>query len=169
MGSNPSYFKGDNLPVENVSYNDVKEFILKLNQKTGKTFRLPTEAEWEYAARGGKKSKGYKYPGSNNIDNVAWYYENSSLKTHTVKTKQPNELGIYDMSGNVEEWCSDYWYGDYTSEAQTDPQGPSSGSYRVYRGGSLLSDARDCRISNRSLSKPSNRFLNLGFRLALFR
>lgn len=168
MGRNPSVFKGDNLPVEKVSYEDVKTFITKLNEKTGKTFRLPTEAEWEYAARGGKKSRGYKYSGSNNIDNVAWYHENSNWKTHPVKTKQPNELGIYDMSGNVFEWCSD-WYGDYTSKAQTDPQGPSSGSYRVYRGGSLLSDARDCRISTRGFDDPSFKLFKLGFRLALSR
>ncbi|MBQ6753984.1 MAG: SUMF1/EgtB/PvdO family nonheme iron enzyme [Bacteroidales bacterium] len=186
MGSNPSYFKGDNLPVESVSYEDVKTFITKLNQKTGKKFRLPTEAEWEYAARGGNKSKGYKYAGSNNIDDVAWYYENSGNKrlnddtwnadkvhnnhcrTHPVKTKRPNELGIYDMSGNVGEWCSD-WYGDYTSKAQTNPQGPSSGSYRVSRGGSWYYFARLCRVSNRFYYDPSGRIINLGFRLALAR
>ena len=168
MGSNPSYFEGDNLPVEQVSYNDVKEFITKLNQKTGKTFRLPTEAEWEYAARGGKKSKGYKYSGSNNIDDVAWYYENSNNKTHPVKTKRPNELGIYDMSGNVWEWCSDN-YGAYSSSSQTNPTGPSSGSYRVYRGGSWYFNARGCRVSHRSGFNPSSRFNSLGFRLALAR
>ena len=184
MGSNPSYFKGDNLPVEQVSYNDVKEFILKLNQKTGKTFRLPTEAEWEYAARGGKKSKRYKYSGSDNIDDVAWYHENSGNKrlnddtwnvyklynnncrTHPVKTKQPNELGIYDMSGNVREWCSD-WYGDYTSKAQTNPQGPYSGSSRVNRGGSWYYFARFCRASNRNYDFLSILNRDLGFRLAL--
>ena len=166
MGNNPSFFKGNSLPVENVSYNDVKEFITKLNQKTGKTFRLPTEAEWEYAARGGNKSKGYKYAGSNTIDDVAWYDDNSNFKTHPVKTKQPNELGIYDMSGNVWEWCSD-WYGDYTSEAQTNPQGPSSGSDRVARGGSWGSDARFCRVSLRYSGSPSSRANSLGFRLAL--
>ena len=166
MGNNPSYFKGDNLPVENVSHNDVKEFILKLNQKTGKTFRLPTEAEWEYAARGGKKSKGYKYSGSDNIDDVAWYSENSDDKTHPVKTKRPNELGIYDMSGNVWEWSSD-WYGGYSSNAQTNPQGPSSGSARVIRGGSWYSNARYCRASNRYNGNLSNLIINLGFRLAL--
>ena len=168
MGSNPSYFKGDNLPVERVSYKDVKEFITKLNQKTGKTFRLPTEAEWEYAARGGKKSKGYKYAGSNNIDDVAWYYENSNNKTHPVKTKRPNELGIYDMSGNVWEWCSDN-YGAYSSSSQTNPTGPSSGSDRVYRGGSWSGDAGRCRVSNRDDYRPSSRYNNLGFRLALAR
>ena len=166
MGRNPSYFKGDNLPVERVSYNDVKEFITKLNQKTGKTFRLPTEAEWEYAARGGKKSKGYKYSGSDNIDDVDWYYENSNGKTHPVKTKQPNELGIYDMSGNVCEWCSD-WYGGYSSNAQTNPQGPSSGSYRVDRGGSWNDYARFCRASYRNYDLLSNPGNYRGFRLAL--
>ena len=166
MGNNPSYFKGDNLPVERVSYNDVKEFITKLNQKTGKTFRLPTEAEWEYAARGGKESKGYKYSGSDNIDDVAWYYENSNNKTHPVKTKRPNELGIYDMSGNVWEWCSD-WYGKYTSEAQTNPQGPSGGSNRVSRGGSWIINARYCRASNRYFDDLSFLYIILGFRLAL--
>ena len=166
MGSNPSGFTGDNLPVENVSYEDVQAFITKLNQKTGKTFRLPTESEWEYAARGGKKSRGYKYSGSNNIDDVAWYYENSNNKTHPVKTKQPNELGIYDMSGNVYEWCSD-WFGKYTSEAQTNPQGPSGGSNRVNRGGSWISNARYCCASYRIYDCLSILGNLLGFRLAL--
>ena len=166
MGSNPSYFKGDNLPVERVSYEDVKTFISKLNGKTGKKFRLPTEAEWEYAARGGNKSKRYKYSGSNNIDDVAWYIDNSDDKTHPVKTKRPNELGIYDMSGNVWEWCSD-WYGGYSSNAQTNPQGPSSGSYRVIRGGSWRFDARSCRASDRNYGFLSYLRIILGFRLAL--
>ena len=166
MGSNPSYFKGDNLPVENVSYDDVKTFITKLNQKTGKTFRLPTEAEWEYAARGGGKSKGYKYSGSNNIDDVAWYEDNSNNKTHPVKTKQPNELGIYDMTGNVWEWCSDK-YGAYSSSSQTNPTGPSLGSNRVFRGGSWGYFAWYCRASNRSYDDLSYLNFILGFRLAL--
>lgn len=166
MGSNPSYFKGDNLPVENVSYNDVKEFITKLNQKTGKTFRLPTEAEWEFAARGGKKSKGYKYSGSDNINDVAWYVYNSDVKTHPVKTKRPNELGIYDMSGNVWEWCSD-WYGDYSSNAQTNLQGQSSGSYRVLRGGSWYINASHCRAASRSSASISFLYFYLGLRLAM--
>ena len=166
MENNPSRFVGDNLPVECVSYDDVKEFITKLNQKTGKTFRLPTEAEWEYAARGGKKSKRYKYAGSDNIDDVAWYDDNSNLRTHPVKTKQPNELGIYDMNGNVHEWCSD-WYGKYTSEAQTNPQGPSSDSYRVYRGGSWGTNARICRASYRNFDFLSFLHSNLGFRLVM--
>ena len=166
MGNNPSYFKGDNLPVEKVSYEDVKTFITKLNEKTGKTFRLPTEAEWEYAARGGKKSKGYKYSGSNNIDDVAWYSKNSNDKTHPVKTKIPNELGLYDITGNVLEWCSDR-YGDYSSNAQTNPQEPSSGDERVIRGGSWLNNAWLCRISYRSYEFLSYSNLYLGFRLVM--
>lgn len=166
MGSNPSYFKGDNLPVENVSYDDVKTFITKLNGKTGKTFRLPTEAEWEYAARGGKKSKGYKYSGSNNIDDVAWYSENSNDKTHPVKTKIPNELGLYDITGNVWEWCSD-WYGAYSSSSQTNPTGPSLGSDRVSRGGSWNNNARCCRASYRYDDILSNLGDFLGFRLVM--
>ena len=117
MGSNPSKWKGDNLPVEKVSWDDVQTFIKKLNAKTGLNYRLPTEAEWEYAARGGNKSNGYKYSGSNDIGSVAWYASNSGSKTHSVGQKKPNELGIYDMTGNVWEWCND-WYGDYSSSSQ---------------------------------------------------
>ncbi len=168
MGNNPSDNKGDNLPVERVSYNDVQEFIAKLNQKTGKTFRLPTEAEWEYAARGGNKSKGYKYSGSNNVEDVAWYWDNANTKTYPVKTKQANELGLYDMSGNVWEWCSD-WYGGYSSSSQTNPQGPNSGSNRVLRGGSWNLNAWFCRVSYRGSISPSYRNFNGGFRLAFAR
>ena len=166
MGGNPSYFKGDNLPVENVSWNDCQTFITKLNQLTGLKFRLPTEAEWEYAARGGNKSKGYKYAGSNTIGQVAWYNGNSSSKTHPVGQKLPNELGIYDMSGNVWEWCQD-WYGDYNSSSQTNPTGPSSGSYRVARGGGCYNDATGCRVSGRDGGYPTDALNYLGFRLAL--
>lgn len=156
MGSNPSSFKGSRKPVDSVSYNDCIEFISKLNSKTGQSFRLPTEAEWEYAARGGNKSRTYKYSGSNTIDNVAWYEVNSYNKgssspdygTHNVATKSPNELGIYDMSGNVWEWCSD-WRGSYSSSSQTNPTGASSGSIRVLRGGSWGSYAGYCRVANR--------------------
>ena len=166
MGSNPSYFKGNNLPVETVSWNDVQEFITKLNQKTGANFRLPTEAEWEYAARGGNKSNSYKYSGSNTIGNVAWYWDNSNSETHQVGTKSPNELGIYDMSGNVWEWCQD-WYGDYSSGSQTNPIGSSSGSFRVLRGGSWNNRARLCRVSLRNYYFPDRGSYYFGFRLVL--
>ena len=166
MGSNPSNFKGNNLPVERVSWNDCQEFIKKLNSLTGLNFRLPTEAEWEYVARGGNKSKGYKFSGSNDVGNVAWYWDNASEKTHSVATKSPNELGLYDMSGNVWEWCSD-WYGSYSSSSQTNPKGPSSGSLRVGRGGSWLDNARYCRVSYRIGNHPGIGISNLGLRLAL--
>ena len=167
MGSNPSDFSGSKRPVEKVSWNDCRTFITKLNQLTGKTFRLPTEAEWEYAARGGNKSKGYIYSGSNEIDDVAWFTSNSSNTTHDVATKSPNELGIYDMSGNVWEWCQD-WYGSYSSSSQTNPTGPTSGSGRVRRGGCWNNIATGCRVADRNYSSPSCSTLNgLGFRLAL--
>ena len=174
MGNNPSRFKGSDNPVECVSWNDCQEFIKKLNALTGKTFSLPTEAQWEFAARGGNKSKGYKYAGSNNLEEVAWYYDNSYDKgenhpdygTHSVATKQPNELGLYDMSGNVCEWCND-WYSDYSSSAQTNPIGPSTGSSRVLRGGVWLSSARFCRVSFRDFNDPVGRNDDLGFRLSL--
>ena len=166
MGSNPSYWKGDNLPVECVSWDDSQEFIRKLNALTGQHFRLPTEAEWEFACRGGNNSRGYKYSGSNYIDNVAWYRDNYGEKTHPVATKSPNELGIYDMSGNVWEWCAD-WYGDYSSGAQTNPKGPYDGSNRVDRGGSWNYGTRLCRSSYRIGNKPATRGFILGLRLAL--
>ena len=181
MGSNPSYFTptngyAENLqrPMERVSWNDCQQFVSKLNQMTGKNFRLPTEAEWEYAASGGKKSHGYKYAGSNTIGYVAWYLDNSyalgssspDYGTHTVATKAPNELGLYDMSGNVWEWCQDR-YGSYSSEAQTNPTGPSSGSQRIFRGGSWDDSASGCRVSTRGYYGPSNTYNYLGLRLAL--
>ncbi|MDD6902038.1 MAG: formylglycine-generating enzyme family protein [bacterium] len=166
MGSKPNHFIGANLPVETVSWNDCQEFITKLNELTGKKFRLPTEAEWEYAARGGNKSQGYKYSGSITLDDVAWYSSNSSSKTHPVATKAPNELGIYDMSGNVWEWCSDR-YGDYSSSAQTNPTGPASGANRVLRGGGWSDDARYCRVSFRSSLSPDGSYSYMGFRLCL--
>ena len=169
MGSNPSDFSGyPQRPVEKVSWNDCQEFITKLNQLTGKNFRLPTEAEWEYAARGGNKSKGYKYSGSNTIDDVAWYKDNSGNGTHNVKTKLANELGIYDMSGNVWEWCQD-WYDRkyYQNSLQTNPTGPSSGSGRVIRGGSWHLNAKHCLVSNRSYYYPGYRNDYLCLRLAL--
>jgi formylglycine-generating enzyme required for sulfatase activity len=166
MGGDPSSFKGSKRPVESVSWNDCQEFIRKLNTMTGKRFRLPTEAEWEYAARGGNKSIGYKYAGSDNLDRVAWYDKNSGSKTHDVGQKSPNELGVYDMSGNVWEWCAD-WYGSYSSNSQTNPSGPSSGSYRVYRGCSWGSNARYCWVSRRDNRSPGYSFNSLGLRLAL--
>ena len=171
MDSNPSYFKGDNLPVEQVSWNNCQTFINKLNQLcagqlNGMRFSLPTEAQWEYAARGGNKSNHYKYCGSDNIGDVAWYVENSGDETHVVGTKSPNELGLYDMSGSVWEWCQD-WYGDYSGDSQTDPTGPSSGVVRVYRGGSWCSDAIYCRVSYRINGPLNYTYNNLGFRLAL--
>lgn len=164
MGNNPSNFKGDNLPVEQVSWNDCQDFLSKLNRLTGKKFRLPTEAEWEYAARGGNKSRGYQYSGSNNLSDVAWYRVNSGDKTHAVGTKQANELGIYDMSGNVWEWCQD-WYGNYSSSSQTNPTGATSGSDRVVRGGSWDYYAWLCRSSYRYVA-PDYR-CGLGLRLVL--
>lgn len=167
MGSNPSGFTGNlQRPVENVSWNDCQTFITKLNALTGETFSLPTEAEWEYAARGGNKAQGYLYSGSNTIGDVAWYTSNSSSTTHPVKTKQANELGLYDMSGNVWEWCAD-WYGSYSSSAQTDPVGPSSGSYRVLRGGSWSLTATCCRVANRYYDSPSGAGSDNGLRLSL--
>lgn len=164
-----SYGVGDNYPAYYISYTDCQTFINKLNQLTGETFRMPTEAEWEYAARGGNKSEGYIFSGSNNIGDVAWYTGNSGSISHIVGTKAPNELGLYDMSGNVWEWCSD-WYGNtYYSQSggTTNPTGPSSGSDRVRRGGSWCANASYCRVANRNLNGPFHRGSNLGLRLAL--
>ena len=166
MGSNPSYSKGDNLPVENVSWYDCQTFIKRLNSYTGRNFRLPTEAEWEFTARGGNYSRRYKYSGSNYIGDVAWYGENSGDRTHPVGTKQANELGLYDMSGNVWEWCSD-WDGSYSSYSQNDPTGPNSGSRRVMRGSSWYDIARYCRLSYRGSYAPGSRYDDLGLRLVL--
>jgi len=166
MGSNPSYNKGADLPVECFSWYVCQEFIQKLNSLTGRNFRLPTEAEWEFACRGGNNSRGYKYSGSNDIDNVAWYYGNSGSKTHPVGTKAPNELGIYDMSGNVWEWCNDL-YADYIANSQTNPTGHQRGSNRVIRGGGWNDSARTCRSSNRSNNDATALNGCLGLRLAL--
>jgi formylglycine-generating enzyme required for sulfatase activity len=165
--ADPSVFKGDDLPVDNVSWNDiVNEFLPRLNAMTGKTYRLPTEAEWEYAARGGNKSCGYKYSGGNTIDDVAWYGDNSDGKTHAAGTKSPNELEIYDMSGNVYEWVND-WRGDYSSVAQTNPKGPSSGYFRMMRGGAWNSVAVGGHVSLRYCHYPDGRSDDIGFRLAV--
>ncbi len=166
MGKNPSKFKGNKYPVERVSWEDCQKFIKKLNKITGKQFRLPTEAEWEFAARGGNLSKGYLYSGSDNLDDVAWFRDNSGGTTHNVATKGSNELGLYDMSGNVWEWCSD-WDGPYSSIAQTNPTGPSTGSLRVLRGGCWFSYDGFCRVSGQGGSSPDDRDSSLGLRLAL--
>lgn len=154
LNPNPSYFNGDSLPVEQVSWNDIQTWLEYLNERDGLTnspnkYRLPTEAEWEYVARGGKNwSNNFTYSGSNTIENVAWYSSNSGSSTKTVGTKSPNQLGIYDMSGNVWEWCND-WYGAYSSSSQTNPTGPSTGSYRVLRGGSWYFSEYFCRVAVR--------------------
>lgn len=174
MGSNPSHFIADTFPVENVSWEDCQVFITTLIQLTGRSFRLPTEAEWEFAARGGNESQGYKYAGGNNIDNVAWYSGNDSWPTrgteaygtHAVATRMPNELMLFDMSGNVHEWCQD-WYSGYSADSQINPTGPVSGTNRVYRGGSWYFDEWFCRVSFRNSTTPSYRSYGIGLRLAL--
>jgi formylglycine-generating enzyme required for sulfatase activity len=166
MGKNPSQFKGDGLPVENVSWEEAVEYCNLRSSKEKLTpcysgsgdaikcnfavngYRLPTEAEWEYAAKGGAISKGYKYIGADDIESVSWYSENAKNTTHPVGTKKPNELGLYDLGGNVIEWCWD-WYADYGSAPLSDPRGPQAGSNRIYRGGNWLLDARNARASRR--------------------
>ncbi len=153
MGNNPSRFKGNKKPVECISWNDCQEFVLKLQALTGLKFGLPTEAQWEYAARGGNKSMGYKYSGSNSLDDIACYSKYFNIDGHKeVGSKQPNELGIYDMIGNVWEWCNDY-YNNYCDSIQTDPIGPNKdkfgASYRVYRGGGWANESKLCRVSCR--------------------
>ena len=167
MGSNPSPAQDDNYPVCNVSWDDVQEFITKLNEQTGKKYRLPTEAEWEFAARGGNQCiMGAKFSGGHEIDKVAWYGGISGNQVHTVGGKRPNELGIYDMSGNVQEWVSD-WCADYSRRSQTNPKGPSGGDYRVIRGGGWKSGRLNCRVSDRDFHLPSMRSDDFGFRLVL--
>ncbi len=167
LGRKPSIDKGDKQPVESVSYYDCMNFLMKLNELTGMHFRLPFEAEWEYAARGGNLSKGFLYSGSNDPLEVAWYYDNSGnpVPRHKpVAKKAPNELGIYDMSGNVFEWCMD-WYENYSSESQTNPTGPNSGTKRVIRGGSYNSNIVLCRVTSRWYEYPYIRNINMGLRL----
>ena len=166
MGSNPSSFTGDlQCPVERVSWNDCQTFIKKLSELTDTEFRLPTEAEWEYAARGGKSSRGCPYSGSQAVGDVAWHWNDASKATHPVRTKSPNELGLYDMSGNVWEWCADR-YGLYNSASQTNPQGPKTGTRRVHRGGSWYNYARSCQVAVRNSSAPDSTSSGLGLRCA---
>ena len=166
MGNNPSYFKYDNLPVENVSWDDCHEFTEKLNRMTGKRFRLPTEAEWEFAARGGNKSNHTQYSGSNELNDVAWHGNKNGATTYPIRTKKPNELGIYDMSGNVWEWCQD-WYGEYNESSQPNPAGPSNGFKRIDRGGSCFSIDWHCRLSFRRNCSPAYRSNEQGVRIVL--
>lgn len=184
MGSNPSFFLGDSLPVDNVSYADVRQFVFKLSKITGKKYRMPTEAEWLYAARGGHKSQGYKYSGSNNLDEVAWTKENSGKKTHEVGTKEPNELGIYDMTGNVMEWCYDN-YGVYPSEDVINPTGPIKETLSTYKdgvwtiqeankephyvmkGASWINSSKNCYLDKRHHSYINHRRYNFGVRIVM--
>ncbi|MDZ7876488.1 MAG: formylglycine-generating enzyme family protein [Saprospiraceae bacterium] len=172
MGNaNPSWFKGDNRPVENVSWNDIKNtFLPALNKLTGKNYRLPTEAEWEYAAKGGEHwTNNFQYAGSNDIDEVAWFVKNSHQESKPVGLKAPNQLGLYDMSGNVWEWCSD-WYGNYSPATDVpiaNPTGAVEGSYRVMRGGSWFNSSVFCRTSYRYNDHPAYDYNNVGFRLVL--
>lgn len=166
MGNKPSKFRGAKRPVEQVSWTDCQDFIKELNTLTGFQFRLPTEAEWEYAAQGGISGNGYKYSGSNDAEDVAWHNRNSWHETHVVGEKKANEIGLYDMSGNVSEWCQDN-YGLYSKECQINPVGPTSGPGRVIRGGSFYFEKQDSEVINRGYSKESYRSYSLGFRLAL--
>ena len=166
--ANPAWgFYGEwaNYPMGYVSWEEAREFCQKLSEATGKRYILPTEAQWEYAARGGNKSRHYKYAGSNNIDEVAWYKENGDNISHPVGTKKANELGCYDMSGNVMEWCLD-WYGRYVKNDTVNPQGPARGTYRVHRGCSWLWEAKYLRVSSRSVDTATGRFYDVGFRVA---
>lgn len=180
MGSNPSYFKGKRRPVEQVSWYDCREFISKLNDLTGKKFKLPTEAQWEFAARGGKKTKGFNFPGCDSVKNVAWYRGNSGKwykgksgkETHDVGLKNPNELGLYDMGGNVWEWCNDF-YNNYPSSSQTNPTGESDNiryshvPCRCCRGGAWDDWAVGCDVCYRGLNRPEIRSYHIGLRLCL--
>ena len=183
MGTNPSNFSSANgfpedlqRPVEYVSWDDCQDFITKLNEMTGREFRLPSEAEWEFAARGGNKSHGYKYAGSNQVYDVAWYKYtipgqvngDEGFGTQAVAQRKPNELYLFDMSGNVYEWCQDYFAKDYYNNSPAEnPTGPVTGSYRVYRGGCFNYEAKTCRVSHRYNGTPVIKYSGLGFRLAV--
>ena len=167
MGNNPSNHTGNmQYPVENINWEDCQTFITELNRLTGKTFRLPTEAEWEYAAQGGNKTQGYTYSGSDDLGEVAWYLDNSGGESHPVATKAPNELGIYDMNGNIEEWCND-WYSLYTEDAVTNPTGPETGTSRIHRGGRFGGSSKFCRITRRDGFVPTVVRNYMGLRLAM--
>ncbi|MCX6135944.1 MAG: SUMF1/EgtB/PvdO family nonheme iron enzyme [Ignavibacteriales bacterium] len=163
----PGWGWNDNDPIVNISWNDARDYCQWLSDTLKKTYRLPTEAEWEFAARGGKYSQGYAYSGSNTLQDVAWCFANASARTHAVGLKKPNELGIYDMSGNAWEWCYD-WYGSYGFQAQTNPTGPGTGSTRIYRGGSWFDyglGASDCRVETRYGYTPNSIATDSGFRI----
>ena len=164
--ANPSRWSGDDLPITNVSHEAVMEFISKLNEITGREYSLPTEAQWEYTARGGNRQLPTDYSGSTLLDEVGWYEPNGSKRTHDAGTRKPNSLGIYDMSGNVAEWCSD-WFEQYPTAAQTDPKGPAAGMFKVVRGGAWNSPEQECRVYWRDRAKPIVGKQNLGFRLVL--
>ena len=166
MGNNPSAVQDENLPVTDVSWNDVQNFLLVLNERTGKDYRLPTEAEWEFAAKGGTASRLFKYSGSSVLGACGWFYSNSNSVVHAIGTKGPNELDIYDMSGNIREWCSD-WFGYYSVSPIEDPQGPDNGSMKVNRGGSWSTPAVNCRNSYRHTDYSDGRASDLGFRIAI--
>lgn len=168
-GTNPAIFKGDSLPIHNVNYYDIQKFIALLNEKTGSKYRLPTEAEWEYAARGGNLTNNFIYSGSNDINQVAWSHINSNKVIHKVGTKLPNELGIYDMSGNVFEWCSDWYNREYYSiSPKENPKGPKEGLSKVLRGGAwYLSFPSFCRVAFRDSAQPELKNECIGFRLVL--
>ena len=169
MGNNPSGFKGDNLPVEKVNWDDIQAFLQKLNQLTAPhyIFSLPTEAQWEYAARGGNRSKGFEYAGSDDCDEVAWHEDNSDEETHPVGQKKPNELGLYDMSGNVYEWCQDWYNSEYYKNSPSrNPVNTTPTTYRMVRGGSWINNSRYCRVSNRLSNNPGNRYDGVGFRVS---
>ncbi len=175
MGDNPSYFEGDDLPVERVSWHQSVEFCRRLTElerqagrlPEGYAYRLPTEAEWEYAARGGADGRDTRRAGSDDIDAVAWYKGNSQSRTHPVGMKAPNELGLHDMNGNVWEWVHDWYQNSYDELAETDPVGPATGILRVIRGGSWYSTPAYCRVAHRVRFAPFNTFLILGFRVVL--
>ena len=170
MGKRPSYFQGDNRPVENVSWHDCQKFITELNRQTDKAYRLPTEAEWEYAARGGQHSQGFIYAGSNKLNEVGWYIGNSDGETKEVGLLQSNELGLYEMSGNVWEWCEDDWHDDYhgaPNDGSSWIDTPKRWSDRVLRGGSWISNPEDCRVAARGWDDPGSAGSDIGFRLVL--